>query len=77
MTRVKITEDEARAGINGYDMRDGTFFVLRVIEANEDNTIIQGLHIGPVGRGVSRIIALNKKVTSYTEAVDELKKEGY
>lgn len=77
MTEIKLTDDEAKAGINGFKLKDGTFFVLRKIKVDDNITSIEGLHIWKSGRGVSETILLTKRVSSFSEAVKELRNEGY
>lgn len=77
MTEIKLTEDEAKAGLNGFNMKDGTFFVLRKIKIKDGKTSVEGLHIGSSGRGRTETIRLQKEVTSFTEATQEMKDEGY
>jgi hypothetical protein len=77
MTEIKMTDDEAKAGLNGFNMMDGTYFVLRKIEVQDNMTAITGLRIGKTGRGEVNTIRLQKEVTSFTEAVQEMKRKGY
>lgn len=51
VTEIDLTEDEAKVGVNGLNMRGGTFLVLREILAETDKTTIKGLHIGSRDRG--------------------------
>ena len=74
---IKITQDEAKAGINGFEMKDGSMFVLRNVQVADDATTISGLFIGTKGRGTLRVFELKGKVSSYSEAVERLKNEGY
>ena len=74
---IKMTEAEMRAGINGFDMKDGTVYIIRTVNAEENGTSVQGLHIRAWEHGTIEAIMLKKKVASYTEAVEEMRKEGY
>ena len=76
---IKITQDEAKAGINGFEMKDGSMFVLRNVQVAEDatTTTVSGLFIETKGRGTLRVFELKGKVSSYSEAVERLKNEGY
>jgi hypothetical protein len=74
---IKMTEVEMRAGINAFDMKDGTIYVIRNVNAEGNGTSVQGLRIRGWEHGIIETITLKKKVASYTELVEEMRKEGY
>lgn len=74
---IKMTEEEMRAGINGFDMKDGTIYLIRTVDTEDNGTSVKGLRIRGWEHGIIETITLKKKVTSYTELVEEMRKEGY
>lgn len=74
---IKMTEKEMRLGINGFDMKDGTIYMIRKVEAEDNGTSVQGLHIRGWEHGNTEAITVKKRVASYTELVEEMRKEGY
>jgi hypothetical protein len=74
---IKMTEEEMRAGINGFDMKDDTIFMIRKVNAEDNGTSVQGLHIRGWEHGNTEVIMVKKRAASYTELVEEMRKEGY
>lgn len=77
MTEIKMTDDESKAGINGFNMKGGTFLVLRKIDVEGNITSVKCILIGISGRGELKTILLQKAISSFTEAVQQLKGEVY
>ena len=77
MNEIKLIGDKAKAEIIGFNVRDGTFFVLRKIEVKGNRTHIKCLHIGKSSCGEAKNILLQRAVSSLTEAIQEMKNEEY
>ena len=76
-TEIKMTEEELKEGLNGFKMKDGSLLVIRTIKVNDRGTSVTGLHITGWTHGIQISIPVEKKVSSYREAVEELTKAGY
>ena len=58
-------------------MRNGALFVIRRVITDNTTTTVIGLMITGMAHGVEVPIIINKKVSSFREAVEEMKKSGY
>ncbi len=76
-TEIRMTDAEMKAGINAFGMKDGSLLVIRKISIHERGTTVEGLHITGWEHGHRKTISIRRRVSSYTDACEALRREGY